>query len=63
MLIKEKTVIVIAHRMRTILGEDKIIVLYKGKVVEKGKLEKLLERKGLFNKLVNLQKASSNWSI
>lgn len=63
MLIKEKTVIVIAHRMRTILGADKIIVLDKGKVVEKDKPEKLLEPKRLFNKLVDLQKASLNWSI
>ncbi|MBY6813426.1 hypothetical protein [Clostridium cagae] len=49
--------------MRTILGADKIIVLDKEKVVEKDKPEKLLEPKRLFNKLVNLQKASLNWSI
>ncbi|NFA44325.1 ABC transporter ATP-binding protein [Clostridium botulinum] len=62
-LIREKTVIVIAHRMRTILGADKIIVLDNGKVVEEGTPEKLIEKNGLFNKLVTLQKVSSNWSI
>ena len=62
-LIKNKTVIVIAHRMRTIANADKIIVLDKGAIVEEGSPNELLESNGLFAKMVNIQKESSNWNI
>ena len=60
---KGKTVVVIAHRMRTIENADKVIVLDKGKIVEEGNPRDLIERKGEFNKMVNLQKESSNFQI
>lgn len=62
-LIKNKTVIVIAHRMRTIANADKIIVLDKGTIIEEGSPNELLENNGLFAKMVNIQKESSNWNI
>ena len=60
---KGKTVVVIAHRMRTIENADKVIVLDKGTIVEEGNPCDLMERKGEFNKMVNLQKESSNFQI
>ena len=62
-LIKNKTVIIIAHRMRTIANVDKIIVLDDGKVVEQGSPEVLLENNGLFKHMVDLQKMSDTWEI
>lgn len=62
-LIKNKTVIIIAHRMRTIANADKIIVLDDGKVVEQGSPEVLLENNGLFKHMVDLQKMSDTWEI
>ena len=60
---KGKTVVVIAHRMRTIENADKVIVLDKGTIVEEGNPCDLIERKGEFSKMVNLQKESSNFQI
>jgi len=55
-LLRDKTVIVIAHRMRTIANADKIIVLDDGKVVESGKPEQLITSGGLYSRMVALQK-------
>lgn len=60
---KGKTVLVIAHRMRTIENADKVIVLKAGRIVEEGRPEELLEKKGEFYKMVNLQKEASNFRI
>ncbi|WP_407409167.1 ABC transporter ATP-binding protein [Methanobrevibacter sp.] len=62
-LIKNKTVIIIAHRMRTIANADKIVVLDDGKIAEKGSPEELLEKDGLFKKMVDLQNLSGEWQI
>jgi ATP-binding cassette subfamily B protein len=62
-LIKGKTVIVIAHRLRTVVGADKIIVLDNGKVVEEGTHNTLIKNKGLYEKLYNIQKESLGWSV
>jgi ATP-binding cassette subfamily B protein len=62
-LIKGKTVIVIAHRLRTVVGADKIIVLDNGKVVEEGTHNTLMKNKGLYEKLYNIQKESLGWSV
>ncbi len=47
-LVKDKTVIIIAHRMRTILDADNIVVLKDGKVVENGRSQELIEKNGIF---------------
>ncbi|MTI47142.1 MAG: ABC transporter ATP-binding protein [Firmicutes bacterium] len=62
-LIEGKTVIVIAHRLRTVAGADKIIVLNKGKAVEEGTHSELINNKGLYEKLYNLQQKSLGWSV
>ena len=60
---KGKTVIVIAHRMRTIENADKVIVLNEGKVVEEGNPQELIKKNGQFTKMVSLQKESANFNI
>ena len=62
-LIKNKTVLIIAHRMRTVAGADKIVVLSGGIVVEQGSPAELYARKGLYTHMVDLQSASQNWTI
>ncbi|NLO85087.1 MAG: ABC transporter ATP-binding protein [Clostridiales bacterium] len=62
-LIQGKTVIVIAHRLRTISSADKIIVLDQGQAVEEGTHEELLKKKGLYHKLYTIQQESLGWSV
>ena len=62
-LIKNKTVIIIAHRMRTIANADKIVVLDDGKIAEQGSPDELIARDGLFRRMVELQKLSGEWEI
>ncbi len=62
-LIREKTVLVIAHRMRTVAGADKIVVLSGGTVAEQGSPQQLMEQNGLFARMVKLQTESQNWTI
>ena len=62
-LIKNKTVLVIAHRMRTIYGADKIIVLKDGNVAEMGNGPQLMKKSGIFSNMVQLQKESLDWKL
>ena len=62
-LIKDKTVMVIAHRMRTVAGANKIVVLSDGGVAEQGSPAELMERGGIFADMVQLQAEGQNWSI
>ena len=62
-LIRNKTVLVIAHRMRTVENADKIVVLPGGHVAEEGSPEELLKHNGIFSHMVALQKESSEWKI
>lgn len=62
-LIKNKTVMIIAHRMRTIANADKIVVLDDGKIAEQGTPDELIANDGLFKKMVDLQKLSGKWEI
>jgi ATP-binding cassette subfamily B protein len=61
-LVKDRTVIVIAHRLRTVLGADKIAVLDQGRLVEEGSPEELLARGGLFARLYKIQQESLGWT-
>ena len=54
-LIKEKTVIVIAHRLNTIVHADNIVVIDEGKIVEQGSHEQLIQNEGLYKRLFYLQ--------
>ena len=63
-LLAGKTVLVIAHRMRTVEAADKVVVLADGAVAEEGSPEKLLAREGgVFRRMARLQSASAAWSI
>jgi ATP-binding cassette subfamily B protein len=54
-LIKNKTVLIIAHRMRTVAHADKIVVLENGRVAEKGKPGMLKSKNGIFARMVKRQ--------
>ena len=60
-LVVGKTVLVIAHRLRTILDADHIVVLDQGKVIEEGKSKELLAYNGLFSKIYHLQQNNCEW--
>lgn len=62
-LIKNKTVLVIAHRMRTVSSADKILVLKDGKISESGTPKELMSANGIFKHMVELQTTSQNWTL
>lgn len=62
-LIKDKTVLVIAHRMRTVSGADKVVVLSNGMVAEQGTPEGLMNTGKIYPHMVKLQMISSDWGI
>ena len=62
-LIKNKTVLIIAHRMRTVSGADKIVVLKDGTVAEQGSPAELLQLGGIFAHMVQLQTESQEWAL
>ena len=63
-LIQNKTVVVIAHRMRTVSGADKIVVLSDGTIVEEGSPAEMFAREGsMFSRMAQLQAASTEWCI
>lgn len=62
-LVSGKTVLVIAHRMRTIEAAAQIVVLDKGVVAEKGNHDTLMKKNGLYRKLVDLQTEAANWKL
>lgn len=62
-LIKNKTVLVIAHRMRTVSGADKVVVLKDGTVAEQGTPEKLMNTGKIYPHMVQLQMISQKWGI
>ena len=62
-LLAGKTVLVIAHRMRTVAGADHIVVLENGRVAEQGTPAELMERGGLYRRMVELQSESARWKL
>ena len=62
-LIRNKTVIVIAHRMRTVSGADKIVVLSGGTIVEEGRPAELMQNQGFFAAMTRAQTEGQNWAI
>ena len=62
-LLRGKTVLVIAHRMRTVAGADHIVVLENGRVAEEGTPAELMERGGLYRRMVELQSESAQWRL
>ena len=63
-LVKDKTVLVIAHRMRTVAGADKIVVLKDGRVFEEGSPQELLKNPdGIYAHMAKLQTEAQEWKI
>ena len=62
-LIQDKTVLVIAHRMRTVAGADKVVVLSDGIVVEEGAPDELIRKKGMYAHMVKVQTESQGWKL
>lgn len=62
-LIKNKTVLVIAHRMRTAGGADKTVVLSNGVTAEEGSPDELYKKNGIYTHMVDLQMQSNSWAI
>lgn len=62
-LIQNKTVMIIAHRMRTVANADKIVVLKDGKVAEQGKPDELAKTGGIYSNMVEKQLASAEWKL
>ena len=62
-LIKGRTVIVIAHRLKTIMNADKIVVIDEGKIVEEGTHKELVEHDNLYARLWNVQSENAGWKV
>ena len=62
-LVEDKTVIMIAHRLRSVVGDDQIFVLDDGKLVESGTHSELMEKKGLYQRLYHIQQESLGWAV
>ncbi len=62
-LVKDKTVLIIAHRMRTVGGADKLVLLKDGTVAEQGAPRELLQKGGIYAKMCALQQRSGDWRI
>lgn len=62
-LLAGKTVLVIAHRMRTVEAADKIVVLADGRVAEEGSPAELMDKNGLYRRMVELQRQSAGWRL
>lgn len=62
-LIRNKTVLVIAHRLNTVMNADHIIVLENGEIEEEGTHQKLMAKRGLYYKLFDLEQKSMTWHI
>ena len=62
-LIKNKTVLIIAHRMRTVDGADKVVVLKDGKVAESDAPARLKEANGIYSHMLAVQMQTENWKM
>lgn len=62
-LVRHKTVLIIAHRMRTVEGADKLVLLKDGIVAEQGSPKELKEKNGIYARMLALQKQSSQWQM
>jgi len=62
-LTREKTIIMIAHRLKTVRNADQIVVIDKGKIVQKGKHEELMKEEGIYKNFVSGRKKAVSWKI
>ncbi|MCR4926246.1 MAG: ABC transporter ATP-binding protein/permease [Clostridiales bacterium] len=62
-LTKQKTIIMIAHRLKTVRNADQIVVVDKGKIVQKGKHDELIKQKGIYSNFINGRKQAVSWKL
>jgi ATP-binding cassette subfamily B protein len=62
-LTKEKTIIMIAHRLKTVRHADQIVVIDKGKIVQQGKHDELMQQDGIYKNFVSGRRAAVSWKI
>lgn len=62
-LTKEKTIIMIAHRLKTVRNADQIVVIDKGKIVQQGRHEELMQEEGIYKNFVSGRKKAVSWKI
>ena len=62
-LVEGKTVIMIAHRLRTVVDAEQILVLDNGRLVEHGTHDELMKKNGLYHKLFHIQQESLGWAV
>ena len=62
-LTRKKTVIMIAHRLKTVRNADKIVVIDEGKIVQEGKHEELMKQEGIYKTFINARELAVSWKI
>lgn len=62
-LVKDRTVVMIAHKLKTIAGADQILVLDQGEIKEAGTHEELMKKQGLYHRLWSIQQTTAGWQI
>ena len=62
-LTREKTVIMIAHRLKTVRHADKIIVVDKGQVIQRGTHEELLRQDGIYRRFITCREQAAGWKL
>ena len=62
-LTRKKTVIMIAHRLKTVRNADKIVVIDEGKIVQEGKHEELIKQEGIYKTFINARERAVSWKI
>ena len=62
-LTKDKTILMIAHRLSTIRGADQILVLDKGRIVQRGTHQELIQQQGIYRRFVNIKEQAIGWKL
>ncbi|MBQ4521749.1 MAG: ATP-binding cassette domain-containing protein [Lachnospiraceae bacterium] len=62
-LTKEKTILMIAHRLKTVRNADQILVIDKGRIAEQGKHEELMKKDGIYKRFVNARETAGSWKL
>ena len=62
-LTKEKTIIMIAHRLKTVRNADQILVVDQGRIVQQGKHDELMKQDGIYKRFVDAREAAAGWKL
>ena len=62
-LTKEKTIFMIAHRLKTVRNADRILVLNQGRIVQQGKHEELIQQEGIYKRFVESREMAASWKL